>query len=208
MLPVDLLTLLAFIPAGLALNLTPGADMMFVLAQGMRDGGRAGMAANLGIAAGCVVHVLIAALGLAVFLQAHPAAFEVIRWGGVFYLLWLAVRMWRAPPPEAAMARAASAGRIFRQALVVNLLNPKVALFILAFVPQFVAPGRAVLPQFLVLGAVFCLTGLLVNGAVALAAARIGHILSHAPQTARSLNRLAAAVMAGLALRLAMMERA
>ena len=212
MFGVDPVTLLAFLPAGLALNLTPGADMMFVLAQGLRGGKRAGMAANLGIAAGCLVHVLIAGLGLAVFLKAHPAAFEVIRWGGVLYLLWLAVKMWRAPP--AAMSTvpdrttAPRPARIFREALVVNLLNPKVALFILAFLPQFVVPGRAMLPQFLTLGLAFCATGLLVNGAVGLAAARIGRWLLQMPQAARGLNRLAAVVMTGLALRLALMERA
>ena len=207
-MPVDLLTLLAFLPAALALNLTPGADMMFVLAQGLKGGARAGMAANLGIALGCFVHVVIAGLGLAALLQTHPAAFEVIRWGGVFYLLWLAVKSWRAGPPQPDKVASAPALKIFRDALMVNLLNPKVALFILAFVPQFVTPSRAVLPQFLILGLVICAGGLVINGLVALFAGRIGRRLAQSPAFARVMNRISAVVFAGLALRLAVMERA
>ncbi|AWD22665.1 LysE family translocator [Fuscovulum blasticum] len=206
-LPVDLLTLAAFIPAGLALNLTPGADMMFVLAQGLRGGPRAGMMANLGIAAGCLVHVAVAALGLAALLKAHPAAFEAIRWAGVAYLLWLAVKSLRAGPARPGAVAAASLPRIFREALVVNLLNPKVALFILAFLPQFVDPSRPVLPQFAVLGLVFNLGGLLVNGAVALTAAGLGARLARSAALSRGLGRVSAGIFALLALRLAVMER-
>ena len=101
MLPVDFLTLLAFIPAGLALNLTPGADMMFCLGQGLRSGRRAAMAANFGIAAGGMVHATLAALGLGALVAAHPAAFEAIRWLGVAYLLWLAMAALRLPLPAA-----------------------------------------------------------------------------------------------------------
>ncbi|MCB6179161.1 LysE family translocator [Rhodobacter sp. Har01] len=204
---VDPLTLAAFIPAGLALNLTPGADMMFVLAQGLRGGPRAGMAANFGIAAGCVVHVAIAALGLAALLKAHPAAFEAIRWGGVGYLLWLAWNNLRAGPVRPGTAAAMPLPRIFRDALVVNLLNPKVALFILAFLPQFVDPAGPVLAQFVVLGLVFNLGGLLVNGAVALTAAGLGARLARSDGLSRGLGRVSGAILAALALRLAVMER-
>lgn len=206
-LPVEPLVLLAFAPAALALNLTPGADMMFVLAQGLRGSARAGMAANLGIAAGCLVHVALAALGLAALLQAHPAAFEAVRWAGVCYLLYLAIKAWRAKAPQAALVRAAPLARIFRDGLVVNLLNPKVALFILAFLPQFVDPARAVMPQFIVLGLVFCAGGLLVNGAVALFSGRLGALLLTSDRAARALNRISAGVFAALALRLAVMQR-
>ncbi len=206
MMPVDLLTLAAFVPAGLALNLTPGADMMFVLAQGIRGGTRAGMAANLGIAAGGLVHTAVAGLGLAALLKAHPAAFEAVRWAGVGYLLWLAWRAWGAAAPAAAQVAAAPLGRIFREALLVNLLNPKVALFILAFLPQFVVPARPVLPQFALLGLVFCLGGLAVNGAVALFSGRIGGLLRQGAAV-RRLNRLSSGVFTLLALRLALMER-
>lgn len=208
MLPVDPLVLLAFIPAGLALNLTPGADMMFCLGQGLKSGRRAAMAANFGIALGGMVHVTLAALGLAAVLKAHPAAFEAIRWLGVGYLLWLAVGALRSSPfaGEVQVARA-PVGRVFWQALMVNLLNPKVILFILAFLPQFVDPTRAILPQFLTLGVVFSLGGLLVNGAVGLFAGSIGQRVARSAGLARWLSRISATIFGGLALRLALMPR-
>jgi threonine/homoserine/homoserine lactone efflux protein len=206
-LPVDPLTLLAFAPAALALNLTPGADMMFCLGQGLAGGPRAGMAANLGIAAGGMVQVLVAGLGLGALVAAHPAAFEAIRWAGVAYLLWLAFKTLGAPGARAAAVSARPLARVFREALLVNLLNPKVVLFILAFLPQFVTPDRPVLPQFLVLGAVFCLGGLAVNGVVGGFAGTIGGRLARSQAFARWLSRATAAIFTGLALRLAMMQR-
>ena len=129
MLPVDLLTLLAFIPAGLALNLTPGADMMFCLGQGLKSGRRPAMAANFGIATGGMIHTLLAALGLGALVAAHPAAFEAIRWLGVGYLLWLAVAALRSSPfATEAQVTPTSTARAFWQGLMVNLLNPKVIL--------------------------------------------------------------------------------
>ena len=116
---------------------------------------------------------------------------------------------WRALAPAAlpATVPARPLARIFRDALLVNLLNPKVVLFILAFLPQFVTPARPVLPQFLVLGAVFCLGGLAVNGVVGGFAGTIGGRLARSQAIARWLSRTTAAIFAGLALRLAMMQR-
>ena len=208
MLPVEPLTLLAFIPAGLALNLTPGADMMFCLGQGLKSGRRAAMAANFGIALGGMVHTLLAALGLGALVKTHPAAFEAIRWLGVGYLLWLAVGALRASPFAAeAQVTPASATRAFGQGLMVNLLNPKVILFILAFLPQFVDPARAILPQFLTLGLVFSFGGLLVNGAVGLFAGSIGQRVARSAGLARWLSRISATIFGALALRLALMPR-
>lgn len=209
MLPVDPLTLLAFVPAGFALNLTPGADMMFCLGQGLKGGRRAAMAANFGIALGGMVHVTLAALGLGALVAAHPAAFEAIRWLGVAYLLWLAVAALRS---GALVAEAAVAPRpawqVFGQALMVNLLNPKVILFILAFLPQFVDPARPILPQFLTLGVVFSLGGLIVNGAVGMFAGSIGQRLARTEGLSRWLGRVSAGIFGALALRLALMQRA
>lgn len=200
--------LLAFVPAGLALNLTPGADMMFTLAQGLKGGPRAGMAANAGIAVGGMVHTVIAGLGLGALVAAHPVAFDVIRWAGVAYLLWLAVQSLRAGPMAVRGEVAVrSLGRVFLDGLMVNLLNPKVILFILAFLPQFVDPSRAVLPQFLVLGLVFSLGGLVVNGVVAVFAGGVGQRLAGSAVFARWLGRVGAVIFAGLALRLALMTK-
>jgi threonine/homoserine/homoserine lactone efflux protein len=208
MLPVDPLTLLAFIPAGLALNLTPGADMMFCLGQGLKSGRRAAMAANFGIALGGMVHTLLAALGLGALVAAHPAAFEAIRWLGVGYLLLLAVGALRASPfAVETQVALSSAKRAFWQGLLVNLLNPKVILFILAFLPQFVDPAHPILPQFLTLGLVFSLGGLIVNGAVALFAGTIGQRVARSAGLATWLSRISATIFGALALRLAFISR-
>jgi threonine/homoserine/homoserine lactone efflux protein len=205
---IDPILLLTFIPACLALNLTPGADMMFCLGQGLRSGPRAAMAANLGIGLGCMVHTLLAGLGLGAVVQANPVAFDVIRWVGVAYLLWLAVQALRNPINLRAQDVAAQPlARVFRDALIVNLLNPKVILFILAFLPQFVDPARAVLPQFLILGAILSAGGLAINGLVGGFAGGIGRKLAGSVTLARWLPRVSAGIFAALAARLAVMQR-
>jgi threonine/homoserine/homoserine lactone efflux protein len=207
--PVDLSTLLIFAPAALALNLTPGADMMFCLGQGLRGGPKAALAADVGIATGGMVHVTIAGLGLGALMATHPALFDVIRWLGVGYLLWLAVQSLRSHGPNAPQARKLTPMRAFRDGLLVNLTNPKVILFTLAFIPQFVDPARgSVLAQFLVLGSVLSVGGLIVNGAVGLSAGGIGARLATSPVMARGLGYASAAVFTFLALRLAVMQKA
>ncbi|MFN3282283.1 MAG: LysE family translocator [Tabrizicola sp.] len=207
-MPVEPLTLLAFVPAALALNLTPGADMMFCLGQGLKSGWRPAMAANFGIATGGMVHTALAAFGLGALVAAHPAAFEAIRWLGVGYLLWLAIGTLRASPfKREALVAPTTAAMAYWQGLMVNLLNPKVILFILAFLPQFVTPTRPILPQFLTLGIVFALGGLLVNGAVGIFAGSIGQRVARSAGLGRWLSRISATIFGALALRLALMPR-
>ena len=162
-------TLAVFVPVALALNLTPGADMLMCAGQGMRSA-RAGLLASLGVSAGGLVQALAAGLGLAALLAATPWAFEAVRWAGVAYLAWLAVAALRGGRPGGAPPAPASA---FRAGLTVTLLNPKTGLFMLALVPQFVNPAAPVLPQFLAFGAILSLGGLIVNGTVGTLAARI-----------------------------------
>lgn len=205
MIPVDPLVLLAFIPAALALNLTPGADMMFCLGQGLRGGARAAMAANLGIGIGGLIHTLIAGLGLGAAMATAPWAFDAVRWVGVGYLLWLASGALRAGPIGATPGRSVHA---FRDGLLVNLTNPKVILFVLAFIPQFINPaGAPVLAQFMVFGLVMFLGGLAINGAVGVFAGGLGRRLARSPGFARILGYASAGVFATLALRLAVLER-
>lgn len=204
---VEPAVLLAFATAGLALNLTPGADMMFTLGQGLRAGRRAAMAANAGIAVGGLVQTLVAALGLGALVAAHPLAFDAIRWAGVAYLLVLAVQALRAGPVSGREVAVQGAGRVFVQAMLVNLLNPKVVLFILALLPQFIDPARPVLAQFMVLGLVFATGGFVVNGLVGFFAGSIGQRLARSARLARWLGRASAVIFAGLAVRLALMQR-
>lgn len=202
---VDPGLLAAFVPAALALNLTPGPDMMFCLGQGLRGGPRAALSADAGIALGCLVHVTLAGLGLGALVAAAPGAFETIRWLGVAYLLWLAFRTLRgAGPMEVPVVRPA---RAFREGLMVNLTNAKVILFVLAFIPQFVDAALPVLPQFLAYGVVISVGGLAVNGAVGVLAGGLGRRLASSPGFGRWLGRVSAAIFAGLALRLALVVR-
>ena len=203
---IDPIVLLTFVPAALALNFTPGADMMFCLAQGARGGPRPALAASAGISAGSMVHVTAAGLGLGALVATHPGLFDWIRWIGVAYLVWLAWKTLRTPhrtddrPPV-------RPSRAFRDGLLVNLTNPKVILFILAFVPQFVDPARAVLPQFLILGGVIAFGGFVVNGAVGWFSGSLGAKLAEDARAERVLRWITAAILGGLALRLALESR-
>lgn len=205
---IDPVTLLAFIPAALALNLTPGADMMFCLGQGLRSGAGSAVSASAGISAGSMVHVALAGLGLGAAVAAVPWLFDVIRWVGVGYLLILAHGAVRGST-AVAEAPCIPARRAFRSGLLVNLSNPKVILFVLAFVPQFVDPGAgAILGQFLIFGAVLAVGGFFINGAVGYFAGSFGTRLTGDPRVSRWLGWISGGIFAGLALRLALMERA
>ena len=184
----DFAQLMMFLAAGLVLNLTPGPDVMFIVAHAVRAGARAGVAAALGIAAGCLVHVAAAALGVSALLAASSTAFSLLKWAGALYLVWVGAQMLRAAlRPGASIKIAADAGQasakaefkaelplavVLRRGFLTNVLNPKVALFFLAFVPQFIVPGTA-RPGgvFLLLGLLFTVNGLLVCIGWALAAA-------------------------------------
>lgn len=203
---IDWVLLLAFIPAGLALNLTPGADMLFCLGQGLRSGAGPAMAASAGVALGAFFHALAAGLGLSAILATMPWAFDVIRWIGVGYLLWLAWQTLRAGPIQSDV-QGVGASKAFRQGLVVNLTNPKVILFVLAFVPQFVDPTRPVLAQFLIYGAMMALGGLIVNGLVGVFAGGLGRTLARDAGFATWLGRISAGIFVALAVRLALLQR-
>lgn len=203
--------LAAFMAAALALNLTPGPDMMLCLGQGLRGGPAAGMAASLGVATGALIHAALAAAGLAALLATEPLLFEVIRWTGVAYLAWLAVKMVRslgtgtlaAADPAQSTPLAA-----WRDGTVVNLLNPKVALFILAFIPQFVDPARgSELAQFLVLALLFNISGTIVNALVGVFAGRLGAVMATSRRLRIALEAATASVFLLIALRLAFDRR-
>lgn len=208
LIPVE--TLLVFTPAALALNLTPGNDMLFCLGQGMRSGARAGVAASFGIATGGMIHTLAAALGLAALLAAHPGAFEAIRWAGIAYLVWLAVQTFRSPGLllTPAAGRRDTPWRAFREAVMVNVLNPKVAVFILAFLPQFVDPARgSTFLQFMLLGAVFNIGGTVANLLVGIFAGRLSGWLAGRARVARAFQMATGGIFLMLAARLAFERR-
>jgi len=197
---------LGFVVAGLALNIVPGADMTFVIASAARGGRREGVVAALGIGAGTFVHILAATLGLSAILASSQAAFNLIKWIGAAYLLWVAWSLVRGG--EAAADAPRPGRRTFRSAALVNILNPKVALFFLAFLPQFVDPAAA-MPwlQILCLGLWFDLAGTLVNIVIALAAARAAARLKNVTWLGKAARWLAASLMGALAVQLALASR-
>lgn len=195
--PPDLFA--AFLTAGILLNLAPGPDVLFASASGLAGGPLAGAAAGVGTATGCLVHVALAALGLAAVIAADPRALPALQWAGAGWLLWLAWKSWTAtgtgPRRGGADPRAA-----FARAFLTNLANPKTILFILAFLPQFADPARGpVGPQIAALGAVFATTGAAVTAGYGVAAGLMGRAL---PLPATILNRAAAVAFAALAARL------
>jgi threonine/homoserine/homoserine lactone efflux protein len=198
---IDPVPFLAFVPVALALNLTPGADMMFCFAQGMKGGARPAIAASAGISTGSMIHVLLAGLGLGTVVTAFPWVFGAIRWVGAGYLLWLAWKTVRTPllVAEAPPVRTA---RAFRDGLIVNLSNPKVILFILALLPQFVDPARPVLPQFLACGAVIATGGFVVNALVGAFSGGLGRRLLRNPRAERGLRFTTGGIFAALAARI------
>ena len=192
--------LVAFIGAGLLLNLTPGADFVFVSASGIAGGPRMGMAAALGINIGVAVHVGMAAAGLSALLIAYPAAYDVIRYAGAAYLAWLAIQAWRAAGELGEGRAAQSVWRAVRRGFVTNVLNPKTALFIFAFIPQFTDPALgAVGLQILVLGAIFLVVGFAFSLSLGAAAGLFAHVLK---ARAKLLGRVSSVMFGGLAARL------
>jgi len=206
-----LATFLAFALAGLALNIVPGADMTFVIASAARGGRRDGVTAALGIGGGALVHVLAAVLGLSALLAASQTAFTLIKWIGAAYLLYIAVSLIlsrRGYQTEDRPSARLSGWRLFRAAALVNILNPKVALFFLAFLPQFIDPNAQVPAlQILCLGLWFDFVGTLVNCIVAIAAADTAARLRHVTWLSTAARWFAGTAMGALAVRLAFAER-
>ncbi|WP_442775377.1 LysE family translocator [Sphaerotilus montanus] len=195
----------------LVLNATPGVDLVFTVSRTLQHGVRTGLAGAAGISAGCVVHALGAAFGLAALLAVSTTAFTVLKGLGAAYLVWLAVGMLRSAlaTPAAHTADVVAEApvpqwRVFRQGLLTNVLNPKVALFFLAFLPQFIdadAPHKTL--AFLALGGWFVLQSALFLIALVLLTARLRHLGRGSATTGRWLNGLGGVLFLGLAARLA-----
>jgi RhtB (resistance to homoserine/threonine) family protein len=201
-----------FIVSGLLLNIAPGPDSLLIMARSATQGWRAGSAAALGIGAGTCIHVLAAALGLSALLAASSWAFTLVKWIGAAYLVWigLAMLLGRSRPaaPPLAPPAALPYRRIFVQGFLTNVLNPKVALFFLAFVPQFIAPDaphKAL--AFIVLGTIFNINGMLWCHFLAVFTAQASRRLTIGAAAARWLNRGIGALFLSFGLRLALAER-
>jgi threonine/homoserine/homoserine lactone efflux protein len=194
-----------FLTAMFLLNITPGPDMLYVLARATGQGRTAGLASALGVGAGGFFHIFAVAFGLAGLLRTVPVAYNALRYAGAAYLIYLGIRtlLARTAASGAVTVAPASLTRIFAQGALTNILNPKVALFFLAFLPQFIDPHRSAFGQTVRLGLIFDFSGTTVNVAVALAASSVGDALRNRIGGAPVFRWLTGGVFIGLGLRLA-----
>jgi threonine/homoserine/homoserine lactone efflux protein len=207
--------LLLFIAAGLLLNLTPGPDVLYIVSNALRSGARAGVVAAMGITAGCFVHIFAAAVGISAVLAASATAFTVLKWVGAAYLVWVGVRLLLSRPSDAIKLGASSSDStragglkvVFVHGFGTNALNPKVALFFLAFLPQFIGPAvENKTLAFLLLGLLFNFNGLWVNIGWALAAAWMARRVAAVSRAMHWLDKAAGAMFVGFGLKLALSD--
>ena len=198
-----------FVVTGVLLNLTPGQDTMFILGRSLTGGLRCGIASALGIGVGSIFHTLAAAAGLSALLAASPAAFLIVRIAGALYLVYLGAKLLltkaeQSSDPESTTAEAGSAGSAFRQGILTNILNPKVALFCLALLPQFIDPASSAKTlAFLTLGITFVTTGTLWCLVLAFGAARLRQLFRGNPRARTVIDRVTGGLFMALGIRLA-----
>jgi threonine/homoserine/homoserine lactone efflux protein len=202
--------LASFVLVVLALFLVPGPAVLLILTQSITGGRKVGLATSLGIATGDSVHTVMATLGLSALLMTSAAAFTLVKYAGVAYLLALGIRAWLAPPASMAQHKVQpiSARRAFCRALLTEVLNPKTALFFLAFLPQFVLPEAGpVVMQLLVLGLIFVTLSIGYSSVLALAAGSLGPWLARHTGMARWQGKITGSIYIGLGIRLMLQGR-
>jgi threonine/homoserine/homoserine lactone efflux protein len=211
----DSTQLLVFIAAGWLLNLTPGPDVLYIVSSALRSGVRAGFVAALGIVSGCFVHVFAAALGVSALLATSATAFAVLKWAGAAYLVWMGIKLLLArgggssivPDRVSNEEVSVNLWRVYRQGFLTNVLNPKVALFFLAFVPQFIAPGAEdKVTAFLLLGLLFNLNSLPINFGYAWLASWASRRVGAVQRAMHWMDRAAGAMFIGFGLKLALSD--
>lgn len=204
-------TLLGFFIASVLLALVPGPDNIFVITHAMLRGFQAGLAVVAGLCTGLLVHTGAVVLGIAVIFQTSDWAFAALKTTGAAYLLYLAWQAFFSSGPQQSNTTGHPHSLVwsYRRGIIMNITNPKVSLFFLAFLPQFVAPeSGAVSAQILLLGALFIAATILVFSSLALLAGRVARMLEQSPIWQQSLNRLAGLVFVGLALHLLLADAA
>ncbi|WP_300517983.1 LysE family translocator [Aliiroseovarius sp.] len=202
LLNMDPLVIASFVGASVILYLTPGPDMMFIIASSLRGGARAGVMATCGIILGLLCHVTLAAAGLAVLIATSPLALDLIRYAGAAYLAWLAWHSWRTAGAATMREGRADLWRAFRRGFVTNLLNAKVILFILAFLPQFIRPEVG--PewhQVVILGGILTIGGFVADALIGIFS---GLAADRIRTSSGLMNRIAAVIFGSLAARLAL----
>ncbi|MCW1412614.1 LysE family translocator [Rhizobium sp. 1AS11] len=202
---------LAFLSAAVLLNLSPGPDIAFILGHTMRSGKRAGFSALFGVWSGACLHVLMAALGLSAILAASAVAFSTVKWIGAAYLVWLGIQALRSGGGNGlikAAGESLSVARIYRQGILVSLLNPKVAIFFLAFLPQFVVEGAGpAWAQLMLHGGLIIVVAAFIEPPLVLLGGRLADALRHNQKVGLWLDRGLGALFVALGVRLALSSR-
>jgi threonine/homoserine/homoserine lactone efflux protein len=196
-----------FLIASALLTIAPGPDIVYVLTRGVSQGPKAGFAAALGFATGCIFHTVLAAVGIAALIRSSDVAFNLVRYAGAAYLVWIGIQALRHRSSfsieGASDARALTT--IYRQSVIGNILNPKVTLFFLAFLPQFVnARAGSVGLQMALLGAIFMVQTVVIFGAVALFSGWLGSWIRRKPAIGSRLNLFAGITFIALGIRVAL----
>jgi threonine/homoserine/homoserine lactone efflux protein len=207
---IDPTKFLLFVGVSWALTIAPGPDMLYVITRGVTQGRKAGMLSALGVICGVLVHTTAAAFGLTLILQTSALAFLIIKYLGAIYLIYLGIKAWRDNSTFNLQTSTSSVSfrRVFWQGVLSNVLNPKIAIFFLAFLPQFVDKGSSdVTLQMVILGLTFALFGLCFMLAVGYSSGTIGSWLTHRPHYAQLLQRFAGGILIALGVRLALTER-
>ncbi|MDD2733216.1 MAG: LysE family translocator [Desulfuromonadaceae bacterium] len=201
---------LMFFTTSILLALSPGPDNLFVMTQAAQQGRKAGLLVTLGLCTGLLFHTAAVTFGLAALFKASALAFTVLKFTGAGYLLYLAWQAFRAVTVTGAAAAVdqLNSGALYRRGIIMNITNPKVSIFFLAFLPQFVEPAKGQLSaQFLLLGAVFIIATLIIFGAISLLAGAFGESFRRSAFARKLLNRAAGGIFAALAIKLALAQR-
>lgn len=207
---IDTITLVTYLAILLGFVFIPGPAVLLTIARATSSGTKAGLATGLGIAVGDLLHTALAVLGISAIILASAFLFSLIKYLGAAYLVWLGIRaiLEKAPAGAAQSAPPIGAGRAFRQAVIAEVLNPKSAMFFLAFLPQFVRPENGPIAlQLTILGVLFVLMGLLSTMVFALGAGGIGTFLRRHPAVVRWQGKVVGGIYCGLGVRLALQER-
>ena len=207
---LDPKTVLIFFTTSILLALSPGPDNLFVMTQAAQQGRKAGLLVTLGLCTGLLFHTTAVTFGLAALFKTSAVAFTVLKFSGAGYLLYLAWQAFRAGTVTGATAAVdqLNSGALYRRGIIMNITNPKVSIFFLAFLPQFADPAKGSLPtQILLLGGIFISATIVIFGAISLLAGLFGEYFRKSAFAQKLLNRAAGALFAGLALKLALAQR-
>lgn len=209
---MDLSTWLAFFAAAWAISLSPGAGAVAAMSAGLNHGFARGYVMSFGLSAGIWTQILVVGVGLGALIAASSLAFAIVKWAGVAYLVWLGIRQWRAPvvplaSPEHGDVASASPRALFVRGWIVNALNPKGTIFLLAVMPQFLDLGRPLLPQYLIITATLTLTDLVVMAGYTALAARVLSLL-RSPRQIGLLNKVFGSLFVAAGALLALFKRA